>query len=94
MNLNNTEDRILLSVKDISQILDVSTGAVDSWTKDGRLKFLRLGKLKRIKPMDLLKYLENVGNDKIAMYWFKENIRIYIKYHKKDNYNGNRRNRT
>lgn len=83
MNLNNTEDKILLSVKDISQILDVSTGAVDCWLRNGRLKFLRLGKLKRVKPTDLLKYLENVGNSKGAMYWFEENIKRYIKYNKK-----------
>ncbi|MBA7480686.1 hypothetical protein ES707_16148 [subsurface metagenome] len=83
MKLNDTEKNVLLTVKDISQILDVSTGCVDSWTRDGRLKCFRLGKLKRIEPTELLRYLKNVGNSEIAMYWFEDNIRRYIKYHKK-----------
>jgi excisionase family DNA binding protein len=63
-----------LTAKDISNILEITVRAVQRWLEDGRLKSFKVGGNYRVKPEDLLKYLENLGNPESAMEEFKRGI--------------------
>tara|TARA_R110000851_G_C13097548_1_gene567659 strand:- start:4950 stop:5162 length:213 start_codon:yes stop_codon:yes gene_type:complete len=41
------KDRILLTKKDLSEYLKCSIGSVDNFMKDGRIKYIKIGKLVR-----------------------------------------------
>ena len=68
-----------LTVTDIAKLFDISRQAVDGWLNEGRLKFYRLGNTRRIKPEDLIEYLESVGNSPDAMANFKKDIGDYLR---------------
>ncbi|MBA7496376.1 hypothetical protein ES702_06984 [subsurface metagenome] len=74
-----------LTVTDIAKIFDLSRQAVDGWLNEGRLKFYRIGNIRRIEPKILIKYLKSVGNSPGAMRDFKRDIENHLsqKYGKK-----------
>lgn len=67
-----------LTITDISKIFDISRQAVDGWLVNKRLKFSRIGNTRRIRPEDLIEYLESLGNSPAAMENFKKDIRDYL----------------
>jgi len=54
--------------------VDITYRAVQHWLVDGRLKSFKVGGGYRVKPEDLLQYLENLGNPESAMEEFKRGI--------------------
>jgi len=67
-----------LTITDIAKIFDLSRQAVDGWLNEGRLKFYRVGNIRRIEPKTLIKYLESVGNSPGAMRDFKRDIENHL----------------
>lgn len=67
-----------LTATDISKIVSISRQAVNEWLNDGRLEYFKIGNTKRIRPEDFIEYLENLGNDRLAMANFKRNIAKYL----------------
>lgn len=67
-----------LSVTGIAKILEVSREVVNTWLRKGYIKYSLVGNLRKIRPEDLLEYLENLGNDKLAMANFRKNIAKYL----------------
>ncbi|MBA7495100.1 hypothetical protein ES702_05679 [subsurface metagenome] len=68
-----------LSSSDVSRILNVPVVSIQKWLKDGRLKSYRVGGNYRIRPEDLLIYLENLSNPPFAMVQFKKDIANHFK---------------
>lgn len=67
-----------LTIKEVAEILDVTDRAVQKWVQDGRLKSYKVGGNYRIRPQDLLDYLENLGNPPFAMKEFNHDIYFYL----------------
>ena len=72
-----------LNSTDIARILGLTRRTVVTVMNDGQIKYSRVGvRSKRVDPLDLIIYLENLGNDKRAMAGFKADIYkfLYSKY--------------
>lgn len=67
-----------LSIKDITEILDVSRPAINDWLNDGRLEYCKPGNMRRVRPEHLINYLESLGNSLMAMAGFKRDIANYL----------------
>lgn len=68
-----------LSTADVGKICDVSKQVVITWLRKGYIKYSLIGHLQKIRAEDLIKYLEDLGNSKIAMAGFDKDIRDYLK---------------
>jgi len=73
-NINN-----YLSITDIGKILGICREAVNSWVVKGYIKYSIVGNLRKIRSVDLIKYLESLGNSKTAMANFEKDIRDYLR---------------
>jgi hypothetical protein len=72
-----------LNSTDIARILGLTRRTVVTIMNDGQIKYSRVGvRSKRVDPIDLIIYLENMGNDRRAMAGFKRDIYkfLYSKY--------------
>ena len=67
------------SITDVAKILGISREAVNSWLVKGYIEYSRVGNLRKIRPEELTKYLEGLGNSKIAMANFDKDIRDYLR---------------
>ncbi|MEJ6694272.1 MAG: helix-turn-helix domain-containing protein [Chitinophagales bacterium] len=56
------KDRILLTKKDLSEYLKCSIGSVDNFMKDGRIKYIKIGKLVRFDKNEVDNNLGLVKN--------------------------------
>jgi len=68
-----------LSGTDIAKILEVSPQAINSWLRKGEIKYVSIGHLRKVRAVDLLEYLKNLGNSSEAMAGFKKDIENYLK---------------
>ncbi|RXG66733.1 DNA-binding protein, partial [Candidatus Atribacteria bacterium 1244-E10-H5-B2] len=60
-----------LNSTDIARILGLTRRTVVTIMNDGQIKYSRVGvRSKRVDPIDLIIYLENMGNDRRAMAGF------------------------
>jgi len=71
------KDQYITTV-DISKILEVTAVAVQKWIVGGRLKSYRVGGNYRVRPVDLLEYLKELGNSDYAMKEFSHDIKFYL----------------
>ena len=56
-----------LSIEDIANILRVSRTSVDRWLKNGKIRYYKIGNVRKVWVKDLIKFLEDSGNDNRAM---------------------------
>jgi excisionase family DNA binding protein len=56
-----------LSIEDIANILRVSRTSVDRWLKNGKIRYYKIGNVRKVWVKDLIKFLEDSGNDSQAM---------------------------
>jgi len=56
-----------LSIEDIANILRVSRTSVDRWLKTGKIRYFKIGNVRKVWVKDLIKYLKDSGNDSHAM---------------------------
>ena len=56
-----------LSIEDIANILRVSRTSVDRWLKNGKIRYYKIGNVRKVWVKDLIKFLEDSGNDSHAM---------------------------
>jgi excisionase family DNA binding protein len=56
-----------LSIEDIANILRVSRTSVDRWFRTGKIRYYKIGNVRKVWVKDLIKFLEDSGNDSHAM---------------------------
>ncbi len=72
-----------LNSTDIARILGVDPHTIIKMLKDGRIKHSQISsRSRRVDPIDLIIYLEKIGNHPMAMAGFKRDIYkfLYSKY--------------
>jgi len=56
-----------ISVKDIANSLKVSRNTVDQWFKNGKIRYYKIGEVRKVRIRDLIKFLKDCGNDEWAI---------------------------
>ena len=67
-----------LTIDEVGEILEVSRQAVFEWVQDGRLKHYRAGRGIRIRPEDVIEYLEKLRNPSTAITMFQCKIEAFL----------------
>jgi len=69
---NKNKELKLLSVKDVAEITQAGLSTVRGWIRDGKLKSVKVGHFRRIRPTDLEKFIDGTKSDHPPKYGFEE----------------------